>query len=259
MGGFMARARSRNYPAISLGDAIERAKALYKQEGRAAAPAEVVVRAWGYNSLNGASLRVLSALRQYGLLEGSNEGIRLSPRALTLLLEPESHPEYADALHEALQSPALFQDIVAEYGDDLPSDPALVSYLVRKQNFGEAAAKTLIEAFRESADLVKGKTAGYIPHAQPVSAAQSWLDDLVSKSRDTKELEPKMARPTKEFTFPLSDDTVVTLGITGPMPRGEDLEALTDWLALVKRQIDRAAVTPLHALIHAPPLEPEGQ
>lgn len=237
----MARARSRNYPAISLADAIERAKALYKQEGRAAAPAEVVVRAWGYNSLNGASLRVVSALRQYGLVEGSNEQVRLSPRALTLILEPETHPEYSDALHEALQAPALFQDIVQEYGEDLPSDPALISYLVRKQNFGEGAAKTLIEAFRDSVDLVKSKVAGYTSSTKANNVPSTELNDNDSKALDKKQLRATKAAQLKEFTFPLSDDTVVTLSITGPMPRGADLAMFTDWLELVKRQVDRAA------------------
>ncbi len=244
----MTRSRSRNYPSLSLGEAIERARTLYKQEGRAAAPADVVVRAWGYNSLNGASLRVLSALRQYGLLEGSNDGMKLSGRALTILLEPETHPDYAEALHEALQAPALFQDIVQEYATDLPSDPALISYLVRKQNFGEAAARTLIAAFRESAELVRNKTTGYITDDEAVNALTTSPSNMPVKPLLQRELEPRAVRPTREFTFPLSDDTVIALGITGPMPTKDDMEAITDWLKLVERQISRSVTSQSLAL-----------
>ncbi len=237
----MARARSKNYPSLSLGQAIERARALYKQEGRAAAPADVVVSAWGYNSLNGASLRVLSALRQYGLLEGSSDQTRLAPRALTLLLEPESHPEFAEALTEALQAPALFQGIVQEYGVDLPSDPALISYLVRKQNFGDAAAKTLIGAFRESVELVKAKGAGYIAPVLSHNALQTYPDNVSPKPMTSIELASQISKATREFTFPVTDDTVITLSIRGPLPSGDDIDAVTDWLEVVQRQIVRKA------------------
>lgn len=236
------KARSRNYPSLSLGEALQRARELYKKEGRARVPAPVLVGAWGYNSLNGASLRVLSALRQYGLLEGSNEETRLSPRALTLILEPEDSPDYDEALHGALAEPALFQDIIQEYGDDVPSDGALMSYLVRKQDFSEGGARTLIGSFRESVELVRSRSASYTPAktetnaiehrpATPPVAQHNALQDIV--------LQKDMGAVVREFVWPLSGNTAVTVRIALGDPAAEDVDEISQVLDLAKIRIRR--------------------
>lgn len=233
----MAKTRSRNYPALSLGEALERARELYKQEGRSRTPAAVAVGAWGYNSLNGASLRVVSALRQYGLIEGSNEEMRLSPRALTLLLEPEQNPDYADALHEALRTPAVFQEIIQEYGEDIPSDGALVSYLVRKLQFGEQGARTLIDAFRASVELVRTKTTSYSSPQSTSLAVERYEPIEAPKTMQNRDLPVPIEAKVKEFTWPLSGNTVVTVRVTLGNAEEHDAEEIALVLDLAKTRI----------------------
>ena len=236
------KARSRNYPSLSLGEALQRARELYKKEGRARVPAAVLVSAWGYNSLNGASLRVLSALRQYGLLEGSNEESRLSSRALTLILEPEESPDYNEALHEALAAPALFQEIIQEYGEDVPSDGALVSYLVRKQNFSESGARILIESFRESVDLVRSRAASYTPAKVEVNAVEqrpaTHQVQPVKPMHDIA-LQQEARAVMREFMWPLSGNSAVTVRIALGDPAAEDLDEISQVLDLAKIRIRR--------------------
>src|SRR5688572_24096512 len=139
------KTRSRNYPAFSLVEALDKAKRLYAEEKRAAVPNDIAVKAWGYGGLNGASLRTLGAMKQYSLLDSpAARTVRLSPTALTILLEPEDSQERVSALREAAFSPPMFGEIRQQYPDDLPSDGALVSWLVRSHDFNEDAARGLI-------------------------------------------------------------------------------------------------------------------
>ena len=235
----MSKTRSRNYPSLGLGDAIDRARVLYKQEGRARAPGEVVVRAWGYNTLNGASLRVLSALRQYGLLEGGNDDTRLSDRALALILEPEDSATYGQALQACLNAPALFQEIVQEYGSEIPSDAALVSYLVRRQNFNEGAARTLIQVFRESADLVRSSRAVYIEPSEGDSVPK-----LDPGSDRPKILQEKMlAQPVPDRSLEFTSGNIVAkLAIYGGSASEADVTLVSQWLKLAEAAL-RAAIS----------------
>src|SRR5437867_12855179 len=108
----MPKDRSPNYPALSLETAVQRAKALYEREGRSAVAPEVAVKAWGYRSLSGPSRSQIAALRHYGLIEQpSNGNLRLSNRALALVLRSPDSPEYQAALRDAALTPALFREL----------------------------------------------------------------------------------------------------------------------------------------------------
>src|SRR5690242_120068 len=109
----MARMRSRNYPGIGLRESIAKARDLYDSNGKAAVAKDVAVKSWGYKGLNGASLRILGALNQYGLLDiPESRTVRLSPRALAILLEPEDSQERANAILEAARTPPVFQEVL---------------------------------------------------------------------------------------------------------------------------------------------------
>jgi hypothetical protein len=230
----MPNVRSRNYPSLNLADAIDRARVLYKKEGRAKASADVVVSAWGYRSLNGASLRVLSALRQYGLLEGGNEDTRLSERALTLILEPENTEAYSSALVAAFESPALFQEIVAEFKKDLPSDAALISYLVRRQNFNEGAARTLIQSLRASSKHVDAMRALYATDYEIID------EPVISEQKD----QPKIindrllssGQVDRKLEFS-SGNIVATFVIHGGSAAKADVDLMSLWLKLAEATI----------------------
>jgi hypothetical protein len=235
----VGKARGRGYPAFGLGEAIQKAKQLYARDGKAAVSSEAAVQAWNYKGLNGASLRALAALRQYGLLDApSAKTVKLSPTALTILLEPENSPERAEAIREAATRPAVFAELNEQYGEDLPSDPAIVSHLVRNENFSEDAAKSLIAAYRDTLDLAgKAKTADIPPRKEPGGAPNG--------DRDSHRRQP--ARPDTqgehmEFTWPLSGDTVATLTVTKGLD-AEDIETLTAYFEIAKKALAKAAKT----------------
>ncbi len=241
----MSKVRSRNYPSMSLGAAIERARELYRKEGRARIDATSAVAAWGYKSQNGASLRVLSALRQFGLLEGGNEEIRLSETGLTLILEPEGSQDYADALSRAFGQPAIFAEIVEEFGQDVPSDGALISYLVRKKNLGEPAAKMLVAAFRESLEIVSVKQTLSLRAEKQSNAVEQ--AHIIEQPNAMQNIEIRQQKPSTglSFSWPLSTNTVLVISIEGNIPSRDDIEDLPALLDLAKtkiqREVDKAA------------------
>src|SRR6266446_5546494 len=78
----MARTRSPQYPAIGLKEAIEKVSAVYRRDYQAPTQRGVIASHMGYNSLNGKSLGVLSAIGKYGLLEVRGSEYRVSDLAV---------------------------------------------------------------------------------------------------------------------------------------------------------------------------------
>lgn len=181
-----AKQRSPNYPTFGLGTAIQRADDLYKREGKAAITPLSAVKAWGYNSLNGRSLRVLAALRQYGLLEDvGNKTVKLSQDALIILRAPADSPQHRAAIVEAAKRPAIFAQLFEQYGEDIPSDDAMVSHLEIHSLYSEEAARKLIASFRDTLGLVeqaKGPDTSRGEHNTPgVQGLASLFGDMLDK------------------------------------------------------------------------------
>src|SRR5881409_3213015 len=89
----MATTRSPRYPNVSLPDAISKAKMIYNKEHMSPLTPQVAAEAMGYSGLNGASLKMISSLKKYSLLEGRGDDVRLTKDAQTLIIEDSSSPD----------------------------------------------------------------------------------------------------------------------------------------------------------------------
>lgn len=157
----MARVRSPNYPALSLPEAISRVKTIHDREQHLAAPKEVIAKHLGYGGLNGASNKVLSAISKYGLLEEvAGDKVKVSSAAISILF-PHNPEEKASAIKDAALKPPLFAEIFEEWQGSQPSDENLRSYLIRR-NFASDALDRVIQAYRETMELVTRESGGYI-------------------------------------------------------------------------------------------------
>jgi hypothetical protein len=154
------RTRSPNYPRLSLEGAIERIEKLYKKERTHKTSREAVAEGLGYTSLNGASLGIISTLRQYGLLEEDDDGLRVSEDAVALVMLPAGDPERVAALQKVAVAPRLFAELRETYGETLPSDVSLRYALVKKR-FTEKAANEVIRAYRDTLELVSEEAGEY--------------------------------------------------------------------------------------------------
>src|SRR5882724_4240753 len=155
----MARVRSPNYPALSLAETIDRVGRVFQKEHRHPSPKDVVIKGMGYGSVNGASLGALSAALKYGLLDRHGDQYRVSDRLLTIL-HPHNPGEKAEAVRAAATAPPLFADMMKDFPGSIPSDENLRAYLIRR-GFSAGALTSVIQAFRETLELVAPETTGY--------------------------------------------------------------------------------------------------
>src|SRR5436190_1053259 len=86
--------RSPNFPAISLGEAVAKAKVLYDHDRRASTSVKTVLKHFGFSeNLSGSAARVISALRQFGLLDEIGGNYRVSDAAYRILTLSEQSTE----------------------------------------------------------------------------------------------------------------------------------------------------------------------
>lgn len=141
--------RSPNYPQISLPEAIERIRRIYQAEHTHRAGDEVLAKNLGYNSLNGTSRSILSALKKYGLLQPDGDGFRVSDDAVDIIELPLDDPAHSSAVQRAAFKPALFAELFETFGTALPSDSNLRHYLIKKK-FHPGTAAEVIRIYRDT-------------------------------------------------------------------------------------------------------------
>src|ERR1700730_7329456 len=156
----MARIRSPNYPSMSLPEAISKIGIIHERERHLSAPREVMAKHLGYAGINGSSLKALSSLLKYGLLEKTENNQRRVTELALKILHPHNAEEKVEAIHDAASRPALFVEIAKQWPNGTPSDENLKAYLIRR-NFAADAIPEVIKAYRETSELVTAESKGY--------------------------------------------------------------------------------------------------
>lgn len=251
------KARSPNYPAISLLKAIDLTAKLYNQAHTHKASSVTVAGALGYTGLNGASMGVISALKKYGLIEGVGDNeFKVSKDGLTIVVDPKSSTERAAAILRAAFRPALFAELRAEYGDKPPkSDDFLRAFLLKK-GFVQSVVDIPIRTYRETMELVESAQAvlgeasqGQGPRVEQEEdegehVGQSGL--LLTAMAEPPDLAPQMmfavpqahADHTVNDVYKLPDGRAFVLSWPTKITADEyeDFEA---WITLLKRKLKR--------------------
>ena len=152
--------RSPAYPSFSLTRALGHIQTIYNHEKRSAAPVAVVAQHCDADIKSSKGMRLIAALKQYGLVAevgaGDDRQVKLSDRALDILLaESENSPERLKAIRDAALAPPIHRKIWDYYQGVLPSDATLQSYLIRTLNFNDTYAGGFIKQFRATLALAK--------------------------------------------------------------------------------------------------------
>lgn len=158
--------RGVSYPFISLEEAVEKARAFHREERKSAAPVSSAMRHFGYSETSSGGRQTVATLLQFGLLEdegrSENRHVKLTDRALDILLaEPESPARYT-ALREAVRMPKLYANIMSKWPDELPSDHTLAFYLQKEFDFNPKNIKAFIADLRASLVFSRYSSAGTI-------------------------------------------------------------------------------------------------
>lgn len=143
--------RSPAYPSVNLKAAIALVDLIYSHEKRAPAPVGVVAQHCGTDIKSSKGLRVIAALKQFGLVieegTGDDRQVRLSDRALDIIFD-EPKDAKAAAIKAAALAPPIHRKIWDNYGGDLPSDASLRSYLLRQLDFNDVYVDKFVKQFR---------------------------------------------------------------------------------------------------------------
>jgi hypothetical protein len=156
----MGKLRSPNCPTITLKDALDRGRKIYTKEHTHEADRKVIAEDMGYKGLSGASATVIGALRQYGVLEGRGDGLKISDDAVAVYELPKDAPEHQAALKRLAFLPALFEEFKTQYGDRLPGEANLRHTLIKK-GFLPDTANDVISTYQENLALVAGTESEY--------------------------------------------------------------------------------------------------
>ena len=222
----MARMRSPNFPALSLEDAMKIAGELYSKIRKVTVDREAAAKELGYTGLTGRSVKVLGALNQYGLIDNVSKG----QCRVTDLAEQALHgfpeAEKAGALHRAARSPSLFRAIYDEFGEQIESEHAIRSFLM-KRGFTDRGVESALQSFLATQRFatLKGASESYDEEAGPPDpsqdTAESEADDKGNVITQAPPPSPREASSTGGVKFLFRDQplefslTSKGLAITG--------------------------------------------
>ena len=146
--------RSPSYPSCGLEVALDKIRVVKSAYGRASVDGDALAKIMGYSPRSGPSLQMLASMNGYGLLEpGDGKGERHVSDLAVQILHPESLEEYAQAARQAALNPPVFAMIAEKFGDHIPHEDGIVSFLCRNR-FTEKAAKKTAKAFVDSMTFI---------------------------------------------------------------------------------------------------------
>ncbi len=235
----MSKARSPNYPAISLPDAIGRVKVIHAKAHTHKVDALTMAQAAGYAGINGASLSLLSALKKFGLLDEFGKELKVSHNALSIIADPVTSEIRQVAIQRCAFAPVLFTKIRNQFPDSVPSDEIVRSYLI-KNSFSSSTVDVAIRAFRETMKLVTDEGLGYTSRVNEVDV------DAIMKGLDQLPEVPQKTEPERAITgtpkiipivsteigaYPVAKNCTIRLLASGAYTR-KSIEALVKQLQL---------------------------
>lgn len=191
----MSRMRSPSYPSVSLNQAIDIVSKIHRSCRSNVISRENAVHEMGYSGLTGRSMKVLSALLQFGLLEKAGSGdVKVTQRAVDIL-HGLDESDRNEATLEAAFAPQLFRDIHERFPDGIPSEAVIRSFLIQ-QDFVDVAIGPAITAFME--------TYRALEHIREGKRNEDGFGGLVDASNHNEEVpEPRINAPnTKSLSTP---------------------------------------------------------
>ncbi len=202
------RARSPNYPTLSLEEAVTAVNAIHEKEKRGTIPWSIAAKAMGYQALSGPVRSRIAALRQYGLIDvQSQEHLRISDRGYDLIRSPKNSYEYTDALRTAALEPPIFKELAIRMLD--ASDEAIAWWLEREKKFSPEGARRVLRAFRATMAFAKLDDERYDD-----DAVQDKEDGTVQQKGARRDAPPP-PRGTMQYSWALSPSMSAELTLRG--------------------------------------------
>ncbi|WP_439889581.1 hypothetical protein ACS7SF_09630 [Ralstonia sp. 25C] len=164
---------------------------VYDKERRHPAPSDVVAQALGYKgAANGAAAATLASLRYYGLIERPKDGFLAASKDLEAFKFAPTEEVRRALIHKWLKTPQIFSDMLAQYGEHLPSD-ANIRYDLIQRGFMPAAAENFVGVFRRSVEYAGPVHMTGAPQTQPEESAEDTSSEVIQPSPEAQQRSDK--------------------------------------------------------------------
>jgi hypothetical protein len=203
--------RSPNYPAIDLTEAIAKAKIIYEKEQRVLTSRAVMAEHLGFPGVTGPAGRILSALKQYGLLDETSGQLRLSDEGYKIVVLSKESNERQGLIRAAAQRPQIFRELLSHYKGSLPSDATLKDHLITQKNFNPGWVDQFIKIFKSTNQLAKLTNGGY--------TADETSKETPLEQSEGAEMVEEQQEPQKRTGTPLNAASVYNLSTLLSYPR----------------------------------------
>lgn len=147
------RDRSPSFPYVSLREAVQRTEEFHKIYGRHAARVAQLSQPWNYSPSSSSLLRVVAALKMYGLIDEQGAGAdrKVNISELGARIAADKRPGVRDAaIRQAFSQCEILVELNSKWGARRPPDDACLSELHLDMRFTEEAAKKLISVYDDS-------------------------------------------------------------------------------------------------------------
>lgn len=147
----------RNFPYVSLPDALNRVLDFHAEAGSDLVPKSEAAVLIGYSGLHGTAGQVLTALKMFGLIEETATGdIRITELALTII--SGSPAEKSNAIYQAAFGPPLFLQIMEKFEDRQPATDELYRFIDPKISQKKLIGRT-VNNYRDTVQMVQNAIA----------------------------------------------------------------------------------------------------
>ena len=152
--------RSPSYPTVPLSDAIERAKAFHKKEGKHETLVPTAASHWGYGPKSSGGLSIISALKAYGLMgdrgNSADRKVFLTPFGLSIVQDERIvSPDRDAAIKRAALTPKIMSELWSRYQDNLPSKDTIYHFLKVEKEFNENAVADVLSIYLKNIEFAR--------------------------------------------------------------------------------------------------------
>lgn len=146
--------RGPSYPYVGLEEAITLSQKMYDYTKRAPAPVDsVVTAAWKYTPTSSSGIKVLAALKAFGLVEDAAAAsgkptIKVTPRTIRILLDDQDSTERRDEIRKAALSPKWYEYCWKNWGKEMPA--SMKSTLLIEHGFVDSTVESFLKDYRKT-------------------------------------------------------------------------------------------------------------
>ncbi len=221
--------RKPKYPVISLDEAIEKARALFDNDGTAGSTREAAYKHLGYKKAHGKSITVLASLEKYGLTQKDNKRIMLTKDAVLILLPGGEEKKRFEAIKRCALRPELYSKLWNQYSGELPGDDTLKSQLVTEFNYSPKLVDSVIRDFRKTIKFAHLDSKAEKPTERPknkMGETMPEMSDIITPTEGQQEAEKPVMR---DYLIPRKGDKVAILRLESPVDK-KDIDGIKKWI-----------------------------